>query len=184
MRILRRVDDALCAFVFGHTRRDVNRIRLVRLRLLVRREIARLERESTTNEYFSFYATSCRLTAQSLMDRLEGVIDSVDCEAYSVLLDHLLIQRSNLHARRKFQWQYWDALDDFNKARIKCPILPVVDPASEYYGKLYEGLRQSRALDALHNERSFRVRYWHPLLPRISQTCSRLFRSARVVSPP
>ena len=184
MRFLRRIDDAFCAFVIGHTRRDINRIRLARLRVLVRREISRLERESATEEYFSFYATSCRLTAQSLMDRLEGVIDSVDCEAYGVLLDHLLIQRSNLHARRKFQWEYWDALDDFNKARVKCPILPVVDPASKYYGKLYEGLSQSFTLDTLHNERRFHIRYRHRLLPRIYQTFFRLFRSAKVVSPP
>lgn len=183
-RFLRRFDDAFCAMIHGHSRRDIDRIRLARLQLLVRREIARLERESARDDYFSFYSTSCRLAAESLASHLEGVIDSVDCDPYRILLDHLLIERGNLNARRIFQWDYWHSLDDFNKTRIKCPIMPVVDPTSKQYGKLFAGLCEGLTFDALHNKRRFDIRYWHRLIAPFIRLFVRPFRSAKVISPP
>lgn len=183
-RFLRRFDDAFCAMIHGHSRRDIDRIRLARLRLLVRREIARLERESARDDYFSFHSTSCRLTAESLASHLEGIVDSVDCETYRILLDHLLIERSNLNAHRIFQWDYWHSLDDFNKARIQCPVMPVVDPTSKQYGKLLKGLGESFTLDALHDEQRFHIRYWHQWGSPFLRLFVRPFRSAKVISPP
>lgn len=179
-----RLADAFYGFRYGHTRRDIDRIRLARLRLLVRREIVRLEREAVRDDYFSFHATSCRLAAQTLARRLEGIVNGVDCEAYRVLLDHLLIERGNLNARRIFQWDYWHSLDDFNKSRIQCPVMPVVNPTSKQYGKLLKGLGESFTPDALHDERRFHIRYWHRWGSPFLRLFVRPFRSAKVISPP
>ncbi len=184
LRFFRRLDNAFWAFTHGHTRRVIDRIRLARLRLLVRREISRLECEAALESYFSFHATFCRLAAQSLASHLEGIIDSVDCETYRILLDHLLIERSNLNARRIFQWDYWHSLDDFNKARIQCPVMPVVNPTSKQYGKLFTGLAKGLGFDALHDEQRFHIRYWHQLISPFLRTFVRPFRSAKVISPP
>lgn len=179
-----RVADAYCGFRYGHTRRDIDRIRLARLRLLVRREIVRLEREAALEDYFSFHATSCRLAAQSLARRLEGIVNGIDREAYRVLLNQLKIERGNLNARRKFQWDDWHSLDDFNKARMQCPVMPVVDPTSKQYGKLLKGLGESFTLYALHDEQRFHIRYWHRWISPFLRLFVRPFRSAKVISPP
>lgn len=184
MSIFRHLDDAYCALFYGHSRRDLCRVRIRRLRLLVEREIRKLEREAARHDDLSFYATSCRLSVQTLARRLERVVNRVDCDAYRVLLDQLLIERSNLHARRIFQWDDWHALDDLNKARIQCPVVTVVDPASKQYGKLLKGLGQRLAFDPLHDKRRFHIRYWHRHLAPLLQLSARPFRSTKVVSPP
>lgn len=161
MKLLRRVDNAVCAFLTGHSRRDWNRVRLRRLKILVRREIARLNKEAKELDGFSFRASFCRSLAQSLAGRLEGIGNRVDGEAYRVLLDHLHIERVNLQASRKFKWDYWHSLDDFNKACIQCPVLPIVDASSEQYGKLFEGLGDRLIFDPFHHKRSFSIRHWH-----------------------
>jgi hypothetical protein len=182
--LFRLLDNAACAFLTGHSRRDINRVRLCRLNILVRREIARLEREAREHDYFSFRATSCRSLAQSLTSRLEGVVDRVDDESYRVLLDHLHIERINLHARRKFQWDYWHSLDDFNKARIHCPVMPVVDPASKQYGKLFKGLGDRRIFDPFHDKGGFRVWHWHSVLAPLFRWLVRPLQRVKVSGPP
>ena len=184
MTFLRRVDDAICVMRYGHARRDWDRVRIRRLRLLVQKEMRKLDREAARHDDLSFYATSCRLSAQALARRLERIVNRVDCDAYRVLLDHLLIERSNLHARRIFQWDDWHALDDFNKTHIESPVVPMVDPASKQYGKLLKGLGQRFAFDPLHDKRRFHIRYWHRLLAPLLQLSARRFRSTKVVSPP
>lgn len=184
MTFLRRVDDAICLMRYGHARRDWDRVRIRRIRMLVQREIRKLEREAARHDDLSFYETSCRLSAQALARRLERVVNRVDCDAYRVLLDQLLIERSNLYARRIFQWDDWHALDDLNKARIKCPVMPVVDPTSKQYGKLLKGLGQGLAFDPLHDKRRLHIRYWHRHLAPLLQLSARPFRSTKVISPP
>ncbi|MCO7727340.1 hypothetical protein NJB93_12125 [Brucella intermedia] len=180
----RRLDDAACALLTGHSRRDLDRVRLRRLKILVRREIVRLEREAREHEYFSFRATFCRSLAQSLASRLEGVVNRVDGDAYRVLLDHLHIERVNLHARRKFQWDYWHSLDDFNKARIHCPVMPIIDPASQQYGKLFEGLGDRRIFDPFHDKGGFRIRHWHRAVTPFFRWLVRPLQRVKVSGPP
>lgn len=180
----RRPDEAVSALVHRYTRRDWSRTRLWRLNLLVRRKISPLVRQAAPELNFSIYATSCRLSAQALARCLERVVNRVDCQAYRVLLDHLLIERSNLHACRVFQWQYWESLDDLNKARIQCPVMTVLDPTSKQYGKLLKSLGQRLAFDPLHDKRRFHIRYWHRHLAPLLQLSARPFRSTKVVSPP
>ncbi len=182
--LFRRLDNAACAFLTGHSRRDLDRVRLRRLKILVRREIARLEREAREHEHFSFRATSCRSLAQSLASRLEGIVDRVDGDAYRVLLDHLHIERINLHARRKFQWDDWHSLDDFDKARIHCPVMPVVDPASKQYGKLFKGLGDRRIFDPFHDKGGFRVWHWHSVPAPLFRWLVRPLQRAKVSGPP
>lgn len=180
----RRLDDAFCALIHGHTRRDWNRVRLRRLRLLVQREISRLEREALRYDYQSFCATNNLLSAQALACRLESIVNRVDCEAYGILSNQLQIDRFNLHARRKFQWDDWHALDDLDKARIQRPVMPVVHPDSKQYGKFFKGLGERLTFDPLHDKRRFYIWYWHWLFAPIFRLFARLFRSARVISPP
>ncbi|MCH4540180.1 hypothetical protein [Ochrobactrum sp. A-1] len=182
--LFRRLDNAACAFLAGHSRRDLDRVRLRRLKILVRREIARLEREAREHDYFSFRATSCRSLAQSLASRLEGVVDRIDGDAYRILLDHLHIERVNLHARRKFQWDDWHSLDDFDKARIHCPVMPVVDPAGKQYGKLFKGLGDRRIFDPFHDKGGFRVWHWHSVLAPLFRRLVRPWQRAKVSGPP
>lgn len=184
MKIFRHLDNAFCALIHGHSRRDFDRVRIRRLRLLVQRQIQHLEREASNYDDLSFYVTSCRLSAQALTRRLESIVNRVDCEAYRVLLDQIQIDRFNLHARRKFQWDDWHALDDFDKTRIQRPVMTVIHPDSKHYGKLFEGLGERLTFDALHNERRFYIRYWHRLLALLFQLCARPSRSARGVNPP
>ncbi|MBB5703576.1 hypothetical protein FHS76_003483 [Ochrobactrum daejeonense] len=184
LKPLRRLDDAACAFLTGHSRRDLDRVRLRRLKILVRREIARLEREAREHEYYSFRATFCRSLAQSLASRLEGVVNRVDGESYRILLDHLHIERINLHARRKFQWDDWHSLDDFDKARIHCPVMPVIDPTGKQYGKLFEGLGDCRIFDPFHDKGGFRIRHWHRVLAPFFRWRARPLQRVKVSGPP
>jgi len=183
-KLRHRLSDAFSAFCYGHSRRDFDRARLRRLEILVRREISRLHREESEHEYFSFRATFCRVLAQSLASHLEGVVNRIDGDAYRVLLDHLHIERVNLHARRKFQWDYWHSLDDFNKARIHCPVMPVIDPASKQYGKLFEGLGDRRIFDPFHDESGFRVWHWHIRISPFFRWLVRPAQRLKVSGPP
>lgn len=153
--LLRRLDDAFCAFRTGHSRRDLDRVRVRRLTLLGRRWVERQERIAAENEFFQEYF---RGSAQSSRDLFEKYAQSRGRVGSAALLQSLEVERLCLRSRRIGLWAQVGSLDgpdEYTLQQLKAA--PVF--SDEFYGKLYEGLREEFVLDPLQNKLRCGIRH-------------------------
>lgn len=162
MSLARRLDDAACGFLFGHTRRDHDRARRRRCELLTRRLIARLERRMAGDE-FGFLDLAYGSLAQTLRRDVERLAQNFDRSAASRLAQQLDFDRAGLASRRRDERLYRDAVDEPDQAADDLlAVLPVAP--DQNYGKLYHGLAQEGVRDLLLGKLRLCRRYGHQFL--------------------
>lgn len=158
--LLRRLDDAFCAFRTGHSRRDLDRVCRRRLELLGSRLVKRHERSA---EKVVFARELFGELAKSALDLLENFRQSRGRTGAADLLKTLEIERSRLRSSRMGMWAQvcsFDGADEYTIEHLKA--VPVF--SDERYGKLFEGLREQLVLDPFENKARFGVGHGRRLL--------------------
>lgn len=169
MKLLRRLDDALCAFVTGHSRRDMDRVRMRRLALLGGRLSARLRREASVHRESLFLgdilAEHKSASADAADSLVRAILDHRDRSVAAILLAKLEVDRASLytlHIGRGTQIRARGRLSEDTLKRLDAAFVR----SNERYGKLLEGLGKHRVLDALQHKLRLRIGNWHGFLHR------------------
>lgn len=165
MNLLRRIDDALCAFATGHSRRDLDRARRRRLRLLCERMLAE-DRRRIANDDTGVLEAGLTPLVEAFRDDLDRFAKTGDREIHRLLAQRLDLRRASLHSRRLDELARRDAGSDiFDQALYQVRALSL--PATQGYGKLYEGLLHEGAPHHLLGKPFFRRFECHKFLRRI-----------------
>jgi hypothetical protein len=150
--LLRRLDDAWCALCTGHSRRDLDRVRMRRFRVLGDRLVARHLAEAVRpapagfEELLSLFAERHREAASTVQDLTNRVVVGRERIAEGALLQQFEIERSSLYSRRRDESLHREDLDvSAERQHRGLEALPVAAP--ELYGKLYEGLAKNVLCD-------------------------------------
>ncbi|WP_146119542.1 hypothetical protein [Phyllobacterium phragmitis] len=181
--LLRRFDDAACAFCHGHSRRDLDRVRRRRLLLLGQRLVASRERRAEWAESFDdvlFFQSS----ADAAFDLLEHFHQSGGRLGDAALLEEIEIDRARLCARRV--WAHLCSRDGTHENVLeKWNAAPIL--SNKRYGKLFEGLGEKGVLRPFVHKLRIRVPYWHrvfsPLFRRFHLAFERLSNRASCGPP-
>lgn len=165
MRLARRLDDALCAFRTGHSRRDLVRVNRRRLRLLCERAIESGQREIDA-DWTGLVGAVEQPALDAFRDDLQRFLQSSESIVLRRLAQRLDLRRSRLHdcrldelARRKAGSNIVDAAFHYVDA------LSV--PPAKSYGKLYKGLLEERPFDRFFGKKVFRGLDRHQILHRL-----------------
>jgi len=160
MTVIRRLDDALHAFLTGHSRRDLDRVRRRRMMLLGGRMVVRRHEQAEESSLFASYY-SCRAKAAA---SLVGNLSQGGHRRFgSALLQELEVDRGLVRSARVRGWAHVDALQSSDEYAIEfLKTAPVF--SDERYGQLYEGLVQGGVLDCLQHHKRVCVRYGHEFL--------------------
>ncbi len=149
----RRLDDARCAFLHGHSRRDWDRVRVRRLLLLTQRSIARLDRDIVEDET-GILASGWSPVLRSLRGHAQRLDKGFERYSYGFLLKHIELQRASLRSHRLKGLADVEAGGNlFQSAFHYVESLRV--PPPEPYGRLYEGLAEKRASDHFFRQFGF-----------------------------
>ena len=164
----RRFADAFCAFVHGHSRRDLDRTKIARVRCLTLRGIARRKaREARWREFGLDDLPMYReFSSQALENRLGEMAKSVNGPIYAALVRQVEIDRGSLHLARKDLW----IRDEVSRAGLDgChyDFEPSSVGGGKLYGKLYEGLLNCGPLHLFDHQISFGTGYWHSVFSRL-----------------
>lgn len=178
-----RFADAWCAFHYGHSRRDLKRVKIRRLTVLTQRHIRHHLGQATIarveqGECGPAVASLELALAQSFIDPLECLGNRVDGDAYCVLLNKIEFQRYDLNAIRISERVNLGALNGTGNAHGDLAELSVICPGGKHYGKLYKGLAKGGVFNALDNKLGLGVGYWHNLVSPLGQVI-RNFRAAK-----
>lgn len=172
--LLSRCADAWCAFHYGHSRRDLKRVKIRRLTVLTQRHIRHHQAQATIarveqGECSPAVANLELALAQSFIDPLERLGNRVDGDAYCILLNKIEFQRYDLNAMRISERVNLSALNGSGNTHGDLAELPVIGSGSKHYGKLYKGLRKGSVFDTLNNKLGLGVGYWHNLVSPLGQ---------------
>lgn len=160
--LLRCLDDAICAFVTGHSRRDLDRVRMRRFQLLAGRIVLRHYAAAEATDW-GFLATRLRASAQTVAELMDRVVVRRERIAEAALLQEFQIDRSSLYSRRRhdaFDRQILELSPDAQCRALET--LPVASP--KLYGKLYEGLLEQVGPDLFLECSRFCARNGHRVL--------------------
>lgn len=181
MKVFRRLDNACCAFLHGHSRRDLNRVRLRRIALLLRRAIAQEQRllDCEGNE---LARDILQPSVDALRRDLECFVESKGRVPNSAFAQFLHIRRASLQSRRLHELTRRYAVgeitqlpaQDIERLRVSTP---------EGYGRLYEGLFEDRSKDGFLGKLCFSRCDRHGFAP-LFRRFTRCFRTGRNCAPP
>lgn len=162
MRLARRLDDALCAFRTGHSRRDLVRVNRRRLQLLCERAIESSQKEIDA-DWTGLVGTVAQPALDAFRDDLQRFLQCPDSIVQRRLAQRLDLRRARLHgcrldelARRKAGSNIVDAAFHYVDA--------LSIPPATTYGKLYEGLLEERPFDRFLGKEVFRGLDRHRIL--------------------
>ena len=160
--LLRRLDDAFCAFRTGHTRRDLDRANRRRLQLLCERAIASETREMD-DDRTGLVGIVLAPRLDAFRDDLKGFLQGRDRGAHRRLAERLDLRRASLQRSRLDELAYRKAGGSLVDAALYSVELLSIPPANTY-GKLYEGLLEKRPRDHFLRKQFFRRLNGHRLL--------------------
>lgn len=160
--LLRRLDDAFCAFRTGHSRRDLDRTNWRRLQLLCERAIASDQTQIDTDETALVGSLSAQIL-DAFRNDLQRFLQSRDRSIHCVLAKRLYLRRYSLHCRRLDEFARRKAGGNIVDAALYYAEALSVPPAKTY-GKLYKGLLKERPFDHLFRKQFFRGLDGHRVL--------------------
>lgn len=144
--LARRLSDAICAFRTGHSRRDLDRVRMRRFRLLGDRLAMRDERRSVDAGAWPHLGERYSDLAHTVRDLTDRVVVGRERIREAALLKHFELDRACLLSRRRNELLDWKPVERAaNVDGSHVEAAPV--PSPKLYGKLYEGLLEKRLLD-------------------------------------
>lgn len=181
LRFFRRLDNAFWAFTRGHARRDIDRVRVRRIELLVRRVIAQ-EQRLLDREGNELVRDILQPSVDALRRDLECFVESKGRISHRLFAQFLHVRRACLQSRR---------LDDLTRRYAVGEItqLPAQDierlrvSTPEGYGRLYEGLLEERCEDGFLGKLRFGRCDRHGFAPLLKRM-ARCFRTGRSCAPP
>lgn len=178
--LLRRLDDAFCAFRTGHSRRDLDRTNWRRLQLLCERAIASDQKQIDTDETGLVGSVSVQIL-DAFRNDLQRFLESRDRSIHGVLAKRLYLRRSSLHCRRLDELARRKAGGNIVDAALYYVQALSVPPAKTY-GKLYKGLLKERPFDHLFRKQFFHGLDGHRVLRSLNRCWSFCVRAKIPVS--
>ena len=178
--LFRRLDDATCAFLTGHSRRDLDRVRRRRLYLLGRRLVASQQKDAEWAQKWDekLYLQS---SADASSDLLEQFEQSSGRRGGAALLYEIEIYRAWLGPRRI--WTQVRALDGSLEYVLQ-PLHTRSIVPNKLYGKLFDGLREEGVGYTFMNKLRLSVSRWHSVLTPFLRLRSLFSRHERLSGPP
>lgn len=178
--ILRRLDNAACAFLTGHSRRDLDRVRRRRLYLMGRRLVASRQKDAEWAQKWDekLYLQSSADASSDLLEQFEQ--SSGRCGG-AALLDEIEIYRAALSPRRI--WTQVRTLDG-SLENVLQPLHARSIVPHKLYGKLFDGLREEGVGCTFMNKLGLSVSRWHRVLTPLLRLRSLFSRRERLSGPP
>lgn len=172
----RRLDDALCAFATGHSRRDIERVRRKRLALramrtarAMRAYVAATSGPDYLQDWLDELNAKTLASASAFDDVAHRLLVGLECESEAALLNELYIHSAARYARARRDLLDIDAakggLDVVAGEREALGVAP-----RESKGKLHKGLTKQACLDFLYRQFGLGCGDGHPGSPDLARS--------------
>lgn len=176
-----RFRNAFCAFIHGHTPRDLQRVRQRRLQLLSERLIA-LKQKQIDKDEFGFLAAFEQPRLDAMQCNLHRAVNHADSLARRALIQNLTIARFQLHRQRFDEFVEVSMSHQLQQPHIHY-IESMLVPPPKGYGKLYESLEEDFIFDFLIRKLRFYWRYRHFYFTPVKRLWGRLVHKGAGASP-
>ncbi|WP_152599436.1 hypothetical protein [Hoeflea sp. BAL378] len=169
--LLRRIDDALCAFATGHSRRDRDRARRKRLALralrtarAMRAYVAASSAPAYLQDWLDEMDAEKLASASAFDDLAHRLLVGLECAPEALLLNELDIHSAARYARARRD------LLDIDAAKGRMDVVPGEGEAAgiapgEGKRKLHKRLTKQACLDFLHRQFGLGGGNGHPFSP-------------------